>query len=119
MATFPSLSTGAVTQYPLINETVQPTQVIRFLDGSDQRFGVLGGRLRQWQVRLDLLTEGEIQQIELFFAEQLGDYMSFDFPDPITGSLVPNCRFTAPELITEYLGVHSDSTSFWISECRG
>lgn len=119
MATFPFLSTGAIAQYPLVTETVQPAAVIRFLDGSDQRFSIVGISLRQWQIRLDLLSEIEIKRLETFYADRLGDYLSFDFPDPISGSIVPNCRFAAPTMSSDYLGLNVNSASFWILETRG
>lgn len=116
MASFPVLSSGAVTQYPAALATSQGAQVIRFLDGSDQRYLTQGRTFRQWQIKLDLLNESEIQQIENFFAAQLGDYSSFVFPDPFSGTNVTNCRIAVSGLITDYLGVDVSSTSFWVIE---
>lgn len=116
MATFPLLSTGAVTQYPAPLTSGQAVQVIRFLDAADQRYVTQPAMLRQWEIRIDLLTDGEIQQIEEFFTLQSGDYSSFTFPDPFTGTEVVNCRFGAPALVSEYVGVNVSSTSFWIIE---
>jgi hypothetical protein len=106
-------------QYPAPVSTGQGAQVIRFLDGSDQRYLTQPRMLRQWQIRLDLLNETEIQQLEIFFASQLGDYSPFTFPDPFSGSDVPNCRVGAPALLTEYLGVDMSSTSIWVIETNG
>ncbi len=119
MPTFPTLSTGAVTQYSLPVFLEQSTQVIRFLDGSDQRFSRQGRIFRRWEIRLDLLNEAELQQLELFFDAQQGQYSPFIFPDPIGGSAVPNCRIGNSELITEYLGVNAGSTSLWVIETNG
>lgn len=119
MATFPTLSSGAVTQYPVPHNTGQAVGVIRFLDGTDQRYLTQGKTLRQWQIRMNLLNDSEIQQIEAFFDEQQGDYSPFVFPDPISGAAVPNCRFGVSGLLTEYVGVGSSSTSFWIIETNG
>jgi len=119
MATFPTLSTGAVAQYPLGMNTSQGTQVIRFLDGSDQRYLTQSRALRQWEIRLDLLNEEEIQQLEAFFISQQGDYSAFVFPDPYSGADVPNCRFGSSGFISEYLGVNVSSTSFWVIETNG
>ena len=116
MADFPILSTSAVTQYPTGLTSGQGTQVIRFLDGSDQRYLMQGTSLRQWEIRLDLLNEREIQQIESFFLAVQGDYESFNFPDPISGTNVPNCQLAAPGLVTEYLGVDNSSTYLWVIE---
>lgn len=119
MPDFPILSTGAITQYPSGVTSGQSAQVIRFLDGSDQRFLMHKAMLRQWQIRLDLLNEIEIRQIEAFFTGVQGDYSLFTFPDPFTGAMVPSCRLAAPSLVSEYLGVDNSATSFWVIESYG
>ena len=119
MANFPLLSSGAVTQYPVGVTQGQNTQVIRFLDGSDQRYLMQGKSLRQWQIRLDLLNESEIQQIEAFFIDTQGDYSLFEFPDPFSGVYVPLCRLAAPGLATEYAGFENSAASFWVIETNG
>ena len=119
MATFPILSSGAITQYPAPLTSGQAAQVIRFLDGSDQRYLTQGKMLRSWEIRLDLLNETEIQMIEAFFTSQDGDFSKFLFPDPFTASIVPNCRLGAPGLLSEYVGVDVSSTSFWVIETHG
>jgi hypothetical protein len=50
MATFPVLSSGAVMQYPASLALGRPAQVIRFIDGTDQRFIARGKELRRWQI---------------------------------------------------------------------
>lgn len=119
MATFPMLSTGSVTQYPTTVTNGQGVEVVRFLDGSDQRFLSQGRTFRQWQIRLELLNDSEIAQIEAFFVAQSGDYSVFTFPDPISGTDVSNCRLAAPGLVTEYTGADISSTSFWVMETDG
>ncbi len=119
MTTFPMLTSGAVTQYPLLQNSGQAVEVIEFLDGIDQRYLMQGRALRQWQIQLSLLSDIEIQQIESFFNAQQGDYGTFTFPDPISGTGVPNCRLGASGLLTEYTGVGSNSTSFWVIETNG
>ena len=119
MATFPKLSSGVVTQYPVQLITAQTTRVIRFLDGSDQRYLVRGRSFRQWQIQLDLLNESEMQQLEAFYSEQQGDYTPFDFPDPFSGTVVPNCRFGHSILATNYTGVDTGMTTLWVVETNG
>ncbi len=119
MSTFPVLSCGAVAQYPAPLRVGQAAQVIRFLDGSDQRYLTQSGMLRAWQIQLNLLNESEIQELEAFFTSQQGDYSAFVFPDPFTGSNIVNCRFGAPLFISDYLGVDVSSTSFWVIETHG
>jgi hypothetical protein len=119
MNTFPILHTGAVTQYPAVTTVSQPVSIVRFLDGEDQRWLARGSQLRQWQVRLELLNDGELRQIEAFFAGQLGEYSLFSFVDPGSGVVVPNCRIAGPELATDYIDVDNGRTSFWIAETHG
>jgi hypothetical protein len=116
VANFPILSSGAVTQYPSPLTTGQAAQVIRFLDGSDQRYLAQGKMLRSWEIRLNLLNEIEVQLIEAFFTSQQGDYSPFVFPDPFTGSNVSNCRLGAAGLVSDYMGVDANATSFWVLE---
>jgi hypothetical protein len=119
MATFPSLNSGAVAQYPLPLVLGRPAQVIRFVDGSDQRFAARGARLRGWQIKLSLLNEQEIAALEAFFQAQGGEFTAFDFPDPIGGASVPNCCFGGPVLSTLSQGTDVAATTFWIVETVG
>jgi hypothetical protein len=119
MATFPVLSSGAIAQYPIPLTTGQAAQVIRFLDGSDQRYLAQGKILRSWEIRLDLLNEAEIKRIEEFFSLQQGDYSRFNFPDPFTAIDVPNCRLGSAGLVSDYLDLDASSTSLWVVETHG
>ncbi len=119
MSVFPLLSSGAVTQYPTLLTNGQGVQVIRFIDGSDQRYPTQGRMLRQWQIRLDLLNETEVAALEGFFVAQAGDYSPFVFPDPISGSNVANCRVAAPGLISAYIGPDVSSVSLVVIETNG
>jgi hypothetical protein len=119
MAGFPVLNSGAVAQYPAPLTSGQGAQVIRFIDGSDQRYVTQGRALRQWEIRLDLLNDDEIQQMEAFFLAQNADYATFTFPDPFSLTAVPNCRFGSPQLTTEYVATAVSSTSIWVIETYG
>ncbi len=119
MATFPLLSSGAVAQYPTAVSNGQATRAIRFLDGSDQRYLTQGRSYRQWRIRLDLLNETEIWQLETFFSAQQGDFATFVFPDPISGTYVPNCRFAVAGFVSVYVGVDVSSASLMVMETNG
>ena len=119
MATFPVLTSNAVMQYPAPLARVRAGRIVRFIDGSDQRFIALGKTLRSWQIKLTLLNEHEIGQIEAFFETQDGEYSLFDFPDPFSGATVPNCRFSAPTLATAYQATDVGAASFWVIETNG
>jgi hypothetical protein len=116
---FPLLSSGAVTQYGAPVGLVLPAQVIRFLDGTDQRFLACGKVFRRWAIDLRLLNESEIASMEDFFTAMSGEYLTFSFPDPISGTSVPNCRIGAPELISDYQDVDIAATSMWVVETNG
>ena len=116
---FPLLSSGAVTQYGSLIGFVWPAQVIRFVDGTDQRFLACGNVFRRWAIDLRLLNESEVASMEEFFNNALGEYSTFTFPDPISGTNVPNCRIGAPELISDYQDVEIAATSMWVVETNG
>ena len=116
---FPTLSSGAITQYGSPIGFVWPAQVVRFVDGADQRFLACGRVFRRWLINLRLLNESEIASVEAFFGAMEGEFLTFDFPDPISGASVPNCRIGAPELISEYQDVDVAATSIWVVETNG
>ena len=104
MATFPALKTGAVAQYGSSRTRGFSTKVFRFLDGSEQRFQEYGAPLRRWTIRLSLLDEAELAELELFFETQGGRAGSFAFPDPWDGTVYANCSFDDNQLALQYAG---------------
>jgi hypothetical protein len=116
---FPRLSSGAVVQYGSTAGYNWPCQVIRFIDGADQRFLARGRMLRRWRVDLQLLNESEVAAIEQFFGGISGELSTFDFPDPISGTVVPNCRVGTGDLTTEYQDVDIAAASLWVVETNG
>jgi hypothetical protein len=119
MATFPVLSSGAVTQYPTTVKFSQSVQIFRFLDGSDQRFLNQGRQYRRWQIHLDQLNETEMNQLEAFFIGQQGEYSVFDFPDPISSQTVPNCRLDTAGMVIDFVGIDKGSSTLWVVEING
>ena len=116
---FPILSSGAVAQYGSPLGLVSPAQIVRFVDGSDQRFLTCGRVLRRWLINLRLLNESEIAGLESFFGAMGGEYSTFTFPDPVAGVSVPNCRIGSPDLLTEYQDVDVAATSILVVETNG
>jgi phage-related protein len=101
MASFPiSLKTGAVAQYPLTTQVQFATNVVRFIDGSEQRFPGYATPLRRWTIRLDLLDEAESNAILDFFRVQSGGAGVFSFTDPADGTVYPNCCFVSDSILT-------------------
>jgi hypothetical protein len=91
MSAFPLLKTGAVLQYPASLSSNHSTCVLRFVDGSEQRFREYPRPLRKWVIRLELLDETEVATLENFFQSQLGRLGDFAFTDPWDGTTYPNC----------------------------
>ena len=91
-ATFPTLKTGAVTQYPATKSTQYSSFVLRFLDGSDQRYREFSAPLRRWTIQLSMLDEAELNALDQFFNSQQGRFETFSFVDPWTQSTIPSCR---------------------------
>ena len=93
MPAFPQLKTGAVLQYPARRSVHFATHVVRFLDGSEQRFRSRRSPRRRWIIRLDLLDDDEMSRLEDFFVALQGQCGSFEFSDPWDEIVYPDCSF--------------------------
>jgi|SRR5262245_20374031 len=98
MATFPVLRTGAVAQYPAVRAESYRNEVVRFVDGSEQRYRDSAGALRRWEIALDLLDEEELRAVEAFFEEVQGAFDTFTFVDPWDAAEYPNCSLESDQL---------------------
>lgn len=98
MANFPKLKTGAIAQYPTGKTFRFRNQILRFVDGTDQRYRDSAGPLHIWEIRLDKLDEREMAGIEAFFAENQGSFGNFTFTDPWDGQVYPNCSLASDSL---------------------
>ena len=115
MATFPKLKTGAILQYPAARGLRFANQVVRFLDGREQRFRT-GPAMRRWEIRLDFLDESEMAEIDQFFLENQGVFGSFSFTDPWDGTEYPNCSLEAGEVRLQALAEMRGRTSLVVRE---
>ena len=118
MANFPALSTGAVAQYPSGRTQQFSTQVFRFLDGSGQRFQGYGSALRQWTIRLDLLDEMELVNLQSFFLSEEGRAGGFSFTDPFDGTVYSNCSFGSDTLALQFAGPQKGVTQITVKQNR-
>jgi hypothetical protein len=118
VATFPALKTGAVAQYGSSRTRRFSTQVFRFLDGSEQRFQEYGAPLRRWTIRLSLLDEAELTELESFFEAQGGRAGTFAFPDPWDGTVYADCSFDDDQLALQYAGPARGTASVTVKENR-
>ena len=98
MGTFPTLKTGAVAQYPATKTLRFQNQILRFIDGTDQRYRDSAGPLHTWEIHLEKLDEAEMANMETFFADNQGSFGSFTFTDPWDGQVYPNCSLATDSL---------------------
>ncbi|HZT38182.1 MAG TPA: DUF2460 domain-containing protein [Bryobacteraceae bacterium] len=96
MTEFPTLKTGAVAQYPLQRTSIYSTEIVQFLDGSEQRFPNFGTPLRRWLIRLDQLDETEAAELAQFFEDHPPN-ATFAFTDPLDGTTYANCSIDQNE----------------------
>lgn len=101
MAEFPLLKTSAVAQYPAQRSTEHATRVLRFLDGSEQRFREYGTALRRWTIALALLDESELTRLREFCSQVRGRAGSFVFVDPWDGTEYADCSLAGDEVELE------------------
>jgi phage-related protein len=118
MANFPGLKTGAVAQYGSDRSRQFSTEVLRFIDGSEQRFPGYGSSLMRWVIRLDLLDESELEGLEQFFENEGGRAGTFSFTDPWDGTVYANCSFESDDLALQFQGVARGKTQVVVKENR-
>ena len=98
MATFPTLKTSAVAQYPATRVMRFQNQILRFLDGREQRYRDSAGPLHRWEVRLTQLDESEMALMLAFLEVNQGTFASFTFVDPWDGKSYANCSLESDVL---------------------
>ncbi|HVO97433.1 MAG TPA: DUF2460 domain-containing protein [Bryobacteraceae bacterium] len=118
MASFPMLKTGAVAQYGSDRALRFSTTVLRFVDGREQRYPGYGAPLRQWTIRLDLLDESELADLEQFFESSSGRAGTFAFTDPWDGTVYPSCSFAGDELAMDFQELARGKTQVVVKENR-
>jgi len=115
---FPTLKTGAVIQYPAKRKLQFVTGVIRFLDGTEQRYRDSPSVLHTWTILLTLLDEQEMAALDRFFQENQGRFASFSFTDPWDGTVYPNCSFGADTFAFQLSGEMRNKAALTICENR-
>jgi hypothetical protein len=118
MATFPKLKTNAVAQYPATKGLRFQNQVLRFVDGTEQRYRDAPGPLHQWAIRLSQLDEGEMAAMERFFAANQGRFGSFAFTDPWDNSQYANCSLAGDGMDLTAVGPLQGNTTLTVVENR-
>ena len=118
MSQFPTLKTGAVMQYPAQKNVQFSTTVVRFMDGSEQRFRLYPTVLHSWTVQLSLLDESELHQLREFFRGQNGQFGSFTFTDPWDSTVHSTCSLETDDMSDTLQDVADGKASLTIRENR-
>jgi len=115
-ATFPTLRTAAIAQYPLERSHKLASQSNSFLDFSRQAYRDLVVVKRSWTIALDLLDAGEIAILKAFFEQQQGRNGVFTFVDPVDSSVHNTCSFADDKFIQQQHGETANKTKVTIYE---
>ncbi len=118
MDTFPILKTGAVMQYPARKDVQFSTTVVRFADGSEQRFRQYQAPLHRWVIQLTQLDESELSQVRQFVRTQSGASGTFEFVDPWDHTSYSSCSLENDEMQDTLLSDASGKTALTIRENR-
>ena len=115
---FPRLKTNAVMQYPATRDLEFANAVLRFVDGGQQGYRETVNALRRWHIRLDLLDEGEILALEVFFQTHEGRYGSFAFVDPWDQTEYADCSLDQDTFEFRLEGEMNASTMLVVKQNR-
>jgi len=118
MMYFPVLKTSAVAQYPAGQTISFRNQVLRFVDGREQRYPDSAGPLHGWRIQLSQLDEREMAAINEFFSANQGRAGTFVFTDPWDGMEYENCSLGSDEWNWVSVGEMSGATVLTVIENR-
>lgn len=116
MSTFPTLKTGAVTQYPAQRSVMFSTTALQFVDGSEQRFRGYQSPLHRWAIQLSLLDQSEVQELQEFFREIAGPAGDFAFTDPWDATNYPSCSLQSDSMAAVLSGEWNGQTALIVLE---
>lgn len=116
MSAFPTLKTGAVTQYPSQRAVQFSTVALQFVDGSEQRFRGYHAPIHQWVIQLSLLDQAELQELQEFFRSLDGRAQNFSFTDPWDGSTYASCSLANDGMPVSLAGEWNGNTTLTIQE---
>ena len=119
MSTFPKLKTNAVAQYPATRAFRYQNQVLRFVEGAEQRYRGSAGPLHRWEIHLNALDESEMAALEQFFFDNQGCFGNFTFTDPWDDTQYADCSLASDELDLTAMAEMQGKTSLTVIENRG
>ncbi|MGP0076020.1 MAG: DUF2460 domain-containing protein [Bryobacteraceae bacterium] len=116
MSTFPTLKTGAVTQYPAQRNVQFSTVALQFVDGAEQRFRSYQASLHHWTIQLSLLDQAELQELQEFFRSVEGRAENFGFTDPWDGTTYASCSLGSDSMTAVLEGEWNGEASLTVLE---
>jgi hypothetical protein len=116
MSSFPILKTGVVMQYPAQRGVQYSTVALQFVDGSEQRFRAYKGGLHQWVIRLSLLDQEELQELQEFFRSLDGRAENFTFTDPWDGTTYASCSLGSDDMTAVLAAEWNGNTTLTVQE---
>jgi phage-related protein len=93
-------------------------QVVRFVDGTEQRYRDCAGPLHQWVIHLSELDETEMATLEQFLQTNQGGFGSFSFTDPWDNQTYSDCSFADDAMDLTSIGEMLGQTSITLRENR-
>jgi hypothetical protein len=95
MPSFPTISSGAVTRYPLTRTTVARTTIFEFVNGSEQRI-IEGKGSQLFRLQFDRLKTADMLTVRTFFEDRKGGFdQTWDIT--IGAETITNCYFDGDE----------------------
>ncbi|HWB86039.1 MAG TPA: hypothetical protein VG675_17990 [Bryobacteraceae bacterium] len=82
MLTYPQLSSGAITHFPVRKRRVTRTITNTTLDGRAIKLADPGAETTQWQLQYSALSDEELSMLQQFFSAAEGTLNTFLFLDP-------------------------------------
>lgn len=126
MLVYPQLTTGALSQFPLIKKRSSRTVVNTAPDGSRVVYADPAGGTLEWQLAYAGLSETELNALETFHAAAEGSLNGFTFVDPAANLLswsedLSNAAWTLAPLLTVSGGVADalGGTAGWLADNAG
>lgn len=118
MFTFPDAVSKLLFQYPTTRQFHFVTQVLQFVGGKEQRYGLSGAPLRAWNVEPTLVGDAVCEELEDFFQMVGGSSQPFTFTDPWDGTAYPTCYFEADTFTARMTEQDRNTVQFTIIEGR-
>jgi hypothetical protein len=94
------------------------TDVVQFVDGTEQRFCAYTQPYHSWIVKFNDLDDGELQNIRAFVQQMDGAAGLFSFTDPWDGTVYPTCNLQGDTETDALTGPFQSGTSLIIQENR-